>query len=126
MIIIVPVFTPVQAVAVDDVVAVGATPAVTVAGTRILQLLASRIVMKWVPAETPLKVKGLAPGTGIPPSSDQVNGATPVSAVIVMLPLFCPGQDVAVVVALPDTPFPKATFAGTRILQLKLSRIVTL
>ena len=71
----VPLFTPVQAVAVEEVVAVGVAPAVTVAGTRILQLLASLIVMKCKPAVTPLKVKGLAPGTAGAPSSDQVKGA---------------------------------------------------
>ena len=123
---ILPLFTPEQAVGDEVVVAERAIPDPTGEGTMILQPRLSRIVTLCDPAATPVNVWGLAPGTKGAPSSDQVNGAVPDNAVTVIVPLFTVGQLVGVVELLPLTPGPVGTIVGIRILQLKLSRIDTL
>ncbi len=54
-----------------------------------------------------------------------MNGAVPVNAVAMIVPLFTVGHDVAVLIALPVLPVPAATVSINKTLQPILSVIVT-
>jgi hypothetical protein len=62
-----------------------------------------------MPDETFTNVNGLVPGTNAAPSREKVNGAVPVVAVTVILPLFIPKQEVGNELALALTPAPIPT-----------------
>ena len=59
-----------------------------------------------------------------PPSNCQLNGAVPVKAVAVIVPLDTAGHDVGLLVALPLLPAPAVTVTVNNTLQPILSVIV--
>ena len=100
-------------------------PGFTVTDTNAVQPTLSMIVTVCGPAATLTKVYGDAPGTMAPPSNCQLNGAVPVNAVAVTVPLETAGHDVGLLIALPVLPVPGFTVTDTNAVQPTLSIIVT-
>ena len=67
----------------------------------------------------------MAPACGAPPFNDQVKGAVPLVALIVIEPFVAVGQEVPVVVALPVTPAPAVTVTGMGLVAHPLEPLTT-
>lgn len=118
----VPLLTVGQLVAVNDTLAEIPGPLPTLTVVLPVHPLASVKLTVWLPEETPVNVLDACDG---PPSNEYVYGAVPVVGVAVMVPLSTPGQDVAVNVAVPETPEPTVMVTVLVPVQLLASLIFT-